>query len=77
MRALTIITAAGVVFATATFGFAQTQGPTPRVGAPLEAPECQRGALPTPVKRPVPPRSATSCRNQKALSVPRPELTRE
>jgi hypothetical protein len=48
MRALTIITAAGVVFAAATFGFAQTQGPTPRAGAPLEAPECQRGALPTP-----------------------------
>ena len=48
MRMLSVIAAAGAVFATATVGFAQSQAPTPPARAPLEAPECQRGALPTP-----------------------------
>jgi hypothetical protein len=48
MRTLGFIAAAGTVFATATFGFAQSQAPAPPARAPLEAPECQRGALPTP-----------------------------
>jgi hypothetical protein len=47
MRTLGFITVAGAVLATATFGFAQSQGPAPPARAPLEAPECQRGALPT------------------------------
>jgi hypothetical protein len=48
MRTLGLMAGAGVVFATATFGFAQSQDLAPPARAPLEAPECQRGALPTP-----------------------------
>jgi hypothetical protein len=46
MHTLGFITAAGAVFATAT-GFALAQAPAPPARVPLEAPECQRGALPT------------------------------
>jgi hypothetical protein len=48
MRILSVIGAAGAVFAAATVGFAQSQAPAPPASAPLQAPECQRGALPTP-----------------------------
>ena len=48
MRMLSVIAAAGAVFATVTVGFAQSQAPIPPARVPLEAPECQRGALPTP-----------------------------
>jgi hypothetical protein len=48
MRMLKIIAAAWAAIATATVGFAQVQAPAPPARAPLEAPECQRGALPTP-----------------------------
>jgi hypothetical protein len=47
MRMFGLITGVGVVFATATFGFAQSQDLAPPARAPLEASECQRGALPT------------------------------
>jgi hypothetical protein len=47
MRMLSVIAAAGAVLATAPFGFAQSQVPPPAARAPLEAPECQRGALPS------------------------------
>jgi hypothetical protein len=45
MRKLSVTAAAGAVVATASLGFAQAPAPPSR--APLEAPECQRGALPT------------------------------
>jgi hypothetical protein len=48
MRTLGFITAAGAVFATGTFGYALAQAPVPPATAPLQGPECQRGALPTP-----------------------------
>jgi hypothetical protein len=77
MRTLTIITTAGVVFAAATFGLRKRKAPL-RVPGPRWKRQSVSGVLyQLRVKRPVPPRSATSCRNQKALSVPRPELTRE
>ena len=46
MRMFGIIAGIGVLFANATF--AQSQELTPPARAPLEAPECQRGALPAP-----------------------------
>jgi hypothetical protein len=48
MRMLSVIAAAGAIFAAATVGFAQSQAPAPPASAPLQAPECQRGTLPTP-----------------------------
>jgi hypothetical protein len=47
MRTLSIIAAAGAVVAAASLGFAQSQVPPPPARAPLEIPECQRGAVPT------------------------------
>jgi hypothetical protein len=46
MRTLELIAGAGVVVATASFAFAQSQDLAPPVRAPFEAPECQRGASP-------------------------------
>jgi hypothetical protein len=47
MRMLSVIAAGGAVVATASLGFAQSQVPSPPARAPLEIPECQRGASPT------------------------------
>jgi hypothetical protein len=56
MRMLSVIAAAGAVVATASLSFAQPQAPASPSRAPLEAPECQRGALPTPGNRKRPAR---------------------
>jgi hypothetical protein len=46
MRMLRVIAAVGAVVATAPLDFAQSQVPSPPARAPLETPECQRGASP-------------------------------
>jgi hypothetical protein len=47
MRMFNVIAAAaGAVFASSIPGVAQSQAPAPPAKPPLEAPECQRGALP-------------------------------
>jgi hypothetical protein len=46
MRMLSVIAGAGALWVTATAGISQAQFSTPPSRAPLEAPECQRGATP-------------------------------
>ena len=48
MRMLRVIAAAGAVLATAPLDFVKSQVPSPPTRAPLETPECQRGASPAP-----------------------------
>ena len=77
MRMLSVIAAADAAVATASLGFAQPQAPAPPSRAPLEAPECQRGAYRPRAKQPEAPRSVIGSRDRKALSVPQPALTLE
>jgi hypothetical protein len=44
MRMLSVVSAASSVFLASTIAFAQSQVPAPK--APLQVPECRRGALP-------------------------------
>jgi hypothetical protein len=46
MRMLSLIATVGAVIATAPLDFAQSQVLSPPAGAPLQTPECQRGAGP-------------------------------
>src|ERR1700729_326015 len=46
MRMLSLIATVGAVIATAPLDFAQSQVSSPPAGAPLQTPECQRGAGP-------------------------------
>jgi hypothetical protein len=48
MDAVRVIVVAGALCAASTGASAQSQVPSPPSRAPLEAPECQRGALPAP-----------------------------
>jgi hypothetical protein len=72
------IAAVGVVVATAPLDVAQSQVPSPPATAPLETPECQRGASPAPGETTgSPPLSVISSRNRMASSAPQPALTPE
>jgi hypothetical protein len=75
MRTLGLMAGAGVVFATATFGFAQSQDLVPLGRAPLEAPECQRGASPTPGETTGGAPLSDQLSQSKGIICPRPELT--
>jgi hypothetical protein len=75
MRTSAIIAGAGVLFATATLGFAQSQELAPPAGRRWKHPNVSEVPYRPRAKQPAPPPSVSSCRNQKASYVPRPELT--